>query len=556
MGAERSYPDGEEERVASFANTVIRGSIHMKRSTFLALAGALSLGLAAPSPATAQADKQVLVWGDTLPAGLDPHAIFDVPMQFVLLNMYDTLYRYIGNPPKLEPWLASGYTVSEDGLTWTLKLVPGVKFQDGSPLTASDVVFSFRRLLGMKRGPAGAFLPVLKPEGVTAPDAETVRFVLDKPYAPFLAALPLVAIVSQKQVEANVKDNDFGSAWLSANGAGSGVYRADPATYRPREALDLMRNKDHFKGWGHNPKPIDVVRSRPVAETSTRVLALMRGEIDATDSYLPTDQVERVEKNARTRVARDESMRVFIIRMNNKKPPFDNVNARKCFASAFNYEGFNNVILKGLVDRNPGPNPRNLWGNPPDLKGYKYDMAAAKAFCDKAKAEGAKLDREVEIHIQSELEQTSQSAQMFQADLQKLGIKMKIVPSTWPQITSATTKPETSPDLWIHWVSTYFVDPENWIGQMYDSQFHGTWKASAYYTNPKVDELLRKARSTSTQPERQKLYEQATTLVVEDSPDIWVYNTIQLRGLSKRVQGYQFSPVGGGGDLRWMSLSE
>ena len=208
------------------------------------------------------------------------------------------------------------------------------------------------------------------------------------------------------------------------------------------------------------------------------------------------------------------SMRVFIIRMNNKKPPFDNANARKCFATAFNYDGFNQVILKGFVDRNPGPNPRNLWGNPPDLVGYKYDLAAAKSWCDKAKAEGAKLDREVEIHIQSELEQTSQAAQMFQADLQKIGIKMKIVSSTWAQITSATGKPETSPDLWIHWVSTYFVDPENWIGQMYDSQFHGTWKASAYYSNADVDQLLRKARSISDRGEREKLYQQATARVV------------------------------------------
>src|SRR5205807_4630827 len=152
-------------------------------------------------------------------------------------------------------------------------------------------------------------------------------------------------------------------------------------------------------------------------------------------------------------------------------------------------------------------------------------------FCDKAKAEGAKLDREVEIHIQSELEQTSQAAQMFQADLQKVGIKMKIVPSTWAQITSATGKPDTSPDLWIHWVSTYFVDPENWIGQMYDSQFHGTWKASAWYKNPKVDELLRNARSLIEQAERAPLYEEATRLIVADCPDIWVYNTIELAGV-------------------------
>ena len=79
------------------------------------------------------------------------------------------------------------------------------------------------------------------------------------------------------------------------------------------------------------------------------------------------------------------------------------------------------------------------------------------------------------------------------------------------QITSATGKPETSPDLWIHWVSTYFVDPENWIGQMYDTQFFGTWKASSYYGNAEVDELLRKARSTAVQAERDKLYQEATT---------------------------------------------
>ena len=71
--------------------------------------------------------------------------------------------------------------------------------------------------------------------------------------------------------------------------------------------------------------------------------------------------------------------------------------------------------------------------------------------------------------------------------------------------------------MWIHWVSTYFVDPENWIGQMYDSQFHGTWKASAWYKNAKVDELLRKARVTVAQAERQPLYEEATRMIVADA---------------------------------------
>jgi peptide/nickel transport system substrate-binding protein len=319
--------------------------------------------------------------------------------------------------------------------------------------------------------------------------------------------------------------------------------------------MDLARFPGHFMGWSHLERPIDTVRARPVLETSIRVLALLRGEIDATDSYLPTDQVERVERNARTRVARDESMRVFILRMNNMKAPFDNRDARLCFAHAFNYQGFNEIILKGLVVRNGGPNPNNLWGNPPDLQGYNFNLDQAKQYCDRARAAGAPIGREIEIHVQSELEQTVQAAQMFQADLRKIGINLRIVTNTWAGITAATTQAQTTPDMWVHWVSTYFVDPENWIGQMYDSQFHGTWKASAWYKNDQVDDLLRRARSSLDQAERDRLYQQATRLVVADSPDIWVYNTLNLRGLSRRVQGYNFSPVGSGGELRLMSLS-
>jgi len=512
----------------------------------------LLAALLAPFAATAQ--QRPLVWGDTLPATLDPHAVFDVPSQFVLLNVYDGLYRYQGNPPRLEPWLAESHTVSADGLTWDFVLRPDARFQDGSLITAEDVAYSFRRLLTMKRAPAAAFTPVLTPDRVTAPDARTVRFVLSAPYAPFLAAMPLVAVVNPRAIAPNVVNDDWGAAWLAANSAGSGAYRVDGATYQARVALDLERFPGHFRGWADNPKPVEQVRVRPVLETSTRVLALLRGEIDATDSYLPTDQVERVERNARTRVARDESMRVFLFRMNNRRAPFDNKDARLCFAHAFNYEGFNNVVLKGFVVRNAGPNPGNLWGNPPDLAPYTFDLTKAREHCDKARAAGVDLARPIEIHIQNELDQTVQAAQLFQSDLKRLGVNLRIVPSTWPQITGATARAETTPDMWIHWVSTYFVDPENWIGQMYDSQFHGTWKASSWYANPEVDRLLRAARTNLDQAERQKLYAAATKLVVADSPDIWIYNTVNLRGLSKRVSGYTFSPVGSGGEIRLMSL--
>jgi peptide/nickel transport system substrate-binding protein len=514
---------------------------------------ALAAVMAVVPPAVAGAPG-VLVTGDNLPANVDPHQIFDVPMQFYSLNTYDNLYRYQGNPPKLEPWLAQSHTVSADGLTWEFKLRTDAKFQDGSAISADDVVYSFKRVLAIGKGPAGAFKPVLKPDNITAPDQETVRFKLEAAYAPFLSAIPIVMIVNPRVVQPHESNGDWGAAWLASNAAGSGAYLFDAATYRPLERADLKRNEAHFKGWTDNPKAPKEIQILPTRETSTRVLALLQGSVDMTDSYLPTDQVERIQKAKGVHIEKNTSMRVFILRMNNKKPPFDNLNARKCFAHAFNYDGFIKEILKGYAERNPAPMPNNLWGYPQDVKGYDYDLKKAKAFCDQAKAEGAPINRPISIHIQSQLEQTNQAAQLFQSDLAQIGINLKIISDTWANITSNTGKAESTPDLWIHWVSTYFVDPENWIGQMYDSQFHGTWKASAWYQNAKVDELLRRARGLTDQAARQPLYEEATRLIVADSPDIWVYNTVEIRGITDRVKGFRFSPVGSGGEMRWVQL--
>jgi len=501
------------------------------------------------------ASPDVLVPGWNLPANIDPHQVLDVPAQNVAFNLYDNLYRYEDNPPKQIPWLAESHTVSADGLTWEFKLRAGAKFHDGSAVTADDVVYSFQRVLKIGKAPAAPFLPVLKTEGIAAADPQTVRVRLEKPYGPFFSAVPMVMIVNKKLVQSHDKDGDWGAGWLASNDAGSGSYELKPETYVPLEKVDMERNEDHFLGWSHNPKPIRRVEIRPGQVTSTGVLALINGSLDFTDSYLPADQIENIDKSANARVNRNATMRIFIIRMNNKKPPFDNINVRKAFAHAFNYQGFIDEILKGNAQRDPTPLPNTIWGFPKDVKGYDYDLKKAKEYLQKAASEGANVKRPFEIHILQQLEQTTQAAQVFQADLNTIGINVKIIGSTFPNLTTAAGKVETTPDMWVHWVSTYFVDPENWVGQMYDSQFHGTWKASAWYQNPKVDELLRKARSLVDQEQRAPIYEEATRLIVADCPDIYIYNTIELCGVSKRVQGQRYCPVGSGCEVRWMSLT-
>jgi peptide/nickel transport system substrate-binding protein len=84
---------------------------------------------------------------------------------------------------------------------------------------------------------------------------------------------------------------------------------------------------------------------------------------------------------------------------------------------------------------------------------------------------------------------------------------------------------------------------------MYDSSNWGTWKASSWYKNPAVDELLGRARGTVDQEERATFYEEASRLIVEDAPDIWVYGRVEYPPLAKNVQGFEFCPVGVGRDF-------
>jgi peptide/nickel transport system substrate-binding protein len=143
---------------------------------------------------------------------------------------------------------------------------------------------------------------------------------------------------------------------------------------------------------------------------------------------------------------------------------------------------------------------------------------------------------------------------LLQSDLAKLGIDVRIVKALFPALTASTKTPESSPDMWIHWVSTYYVDPENWIGEMYDSSNWGTWKASCWYKNPHVDALLDQARRLVEQEQRARLYEEAYRLVVADAADIWIYNTVEHVPVAKTVHGFQFSPVGSGQEFWPISM--
>src|SRR5438046_6888710 len=117
----------------------------------------IALSMVAVSMLSAPAGAQTrFVFANESPYDtMDPHAAFDVGRVAVRLNLYDGLYRWLDNPPKLEPWLAESHTVSPDGLAYTFKLRRGARFHDGAEITAEDVRYSIERILALKaRAPA------------------------------------------------------------------------------------------------------------------------------------------------------------------------------------------------------------------------------------------------------------------------------------------------------------------------------------------------------------------------------------------------------------------
>lgn len=519
---------------------------HWTRRMFLlgASTGMLAAGLpsrtlgSSSAWAAGERTKFVATWSTS--DILDPHVKYDGSTTAFSLNLYDNLLRYQGNPPEIIPWLAETYESTDDGRTWVFHLRRGVTFHDGSELLAEAVHFSFARLLALGKAPSGAFRRMgLTIEQVQVRDPYTVEIKLAQPFGPFLSAIPVVSIVNPTVIKAREQNGDWAEPWLAQNEAGSGAYKlvkVDAAT-----GFTMERFPAFWRGWGE--KYIDEVEIRVVREQASRVLALMKGDVHMIETSLGADVLEKLEKHPRIKIIPAQSMRFFAIRMHNQREPFTDPDVRKAFSYAFNYETFIRDILKGRVVRNPVPMPRQLWGYPTELPGYAFDLDKAREHLRQA---SVKITRPIDIHVLATAEPTMQAALLLQSDLAKLGVELRIVKALFPVVVAASKTIETTPDMWTHWIVPQLVDPENWIGEMYDSSSAGTWKAASWYKNPTVDVLLGKARSIMAQAERAKLYAEACRLIVADAADIWVFDQIEYVPLAKTVQGYKFSLVGSG----------
>ena len=405
------------------------------------------------------------------------------------------------------------------------------------------MVYSMERVLALKKGAASLFVKVIKPGTTKAVDRHTVSFNLTKPSAIFLATVPEIHIMNSDLLKKHEKDGDWGSAWVSKNDAGSGSFKLK--RYDPAKGFLAERFKDHFYGWGD--KYLDEIEFRTVVEINSRVLGLMKGDFHGADGYMPQDQIKRLRKSDNVNVMDQESMRIFYFIIHNGREPMNDVNFRKALSYAFDYDGFITNILSGSVARNPVPLPNNIWGAPKGVSGYTFDLEKAKEYLAKVK----KPIREITIGALAGYGQTEQAAVLLQNALTKIGVKSKIVAEPWPVASGKMRKEDQMYDLLPLWKSTYYADPNNWVGEMYYGPNIGS-RNNSWYQDPQVDKWITEAIASTDKSVREANYAKAATKVMEDAGGIFVYNTKWFGPYNSKVKGVRFSPIGNAQEMRWV----
>lgn len=167
---------------------------------------------------------------------------------------------------KILPLLAESWDVSDDTLTYTFHLKPGATFQDGSSVEAKDVAYSVKRLMSLNEGPAYLFEGVLDENSVTATDASTVQFKLNKVYTPFLTNTPIMFVVNSDLAEANkTADDPWAQDYLANNSAGAGAYMLD--SWDRGATMTIKKYDGYHLGW--DDQSVDEVRFVVTNEEAT-----------------------------------------------------------------------------------------------------------------------------------------------------------------------------------------------------------------------------------------------------------------------------------------------
>jgi len=446
-------------------------------------------------------------------------------------QLYSRLLKATPDGSELLPGLAERWEQSEDQTVWTFYLRDGLKFSDGIPLTAEDVVFSFLRLRDHEGSVySGPFQPI---KDVEALDEKTVRFTLDGPAAPFFGSVEMfnAGIVPKHAVE------EMGEEEFAKMPVVSGPYMV--REWLPNDRLIMERNPYY---WREGYPKIDVVEFIEVPNDNTRVSMISTGEIDVAVS-VPWANIEELDQRDDIDVPLDPSTVIEVVLLNHKDPMLSDVRVRKAIAMALDVDNITKTVTFGKATRANSPLPNSLLYYDPDLPAIPYDPDQAKQLLEEAGAMGKKL----ELMMVSGSAITEQIHLLMQNQLTAVGFEVTIkqvdLGTWWDLLVGGEYQAAASwwynetpdPDLAVRWAL---------CGTCGSDSFY------TFYVNEEIDRLADEAVKEVDPQKRAELYHRIQQIALDEVAQIPLYYPPYTNAYSTAIQGLMMNPA-----IQW-SLEE
>lgn len=491
-----SFLEGTE--VAETAESARPGRLPYVAAAILAVfASAWGIAPANAANGKPAVDRNTLVVAlSSEPGNLDPQVAPSIDSAKYAWNIFDTLYGF-DLQGGLEPRLATGYQISDDGLRYTFTLRSGVTFQNGDPFTASDVKYSLERILDPVTKSTRRPYFVNSVKSVDAPDEHTVVFTLAQKDGAFLNKVAGYLYVVPRAYTQSLPNPEA----FALKPVGTGPYKL--ASRHVGQSIELQR----FDGyWGTAPQ-IARVRYRFIPEPSSRVNAVLAGEVDLATDIAAAD-AERLQGNkavAVTSVAGGSPLHVRIY-SNDPATPF----SKKGVRLALNYALDHDAIIKSVFREQAAPLASTIpasypYGSNPELKPYEYDPALAKKLLAEA---GYPKGFQTELLCAATFPRPLCEA--VAAYWSQVGIQAKVKVIDSVAFNRLNNVHQSGPLTFSEFGNAIY-DPIHVIGGSVSKT--GTW--SDYY-NADVQALIDQVEGEADRPKRDALFRQILKLTRDD----------------------------------------
>jgi peptide/nickel transport system substrate-binding protein len=446
----------------------------------------------------------------------DPYNTQDDRSIFTELQLYDRLVKLSADGKSVDPELATSWTVAPDGLTATFTLRDGVKFSDGTPLTADDVVFSLTRAIDQKGSWGFLFSPI---KDVVKVDDHTVKLDMAQAFAPLLPALSTFAASIYSM--ANFKK--YGDA-AGDHPLGTGAFMLDH--WDKGSQLVLTKNPYY---WQPGQPYLDKLVFTVVADDNARVLQLESGAVDVID-FVPPNQVTPL-KAAGDNVVQINGTAVDWITLNNQVAPLNDPNARCAMAWAVDRDAIAKTIFFGLATPAKSLLPSTTLYYDPNTNPIGFDLAKAKTLLA---ASSSPNGFSVTALVGSGDSTNLGVLQIWAASLKQIGITLNI-----QQVEPTTGQDLYNTEKYQIWASAWTndtPDPDELMGAGLD--YHNQNALHTGYHNDKAVALVNQGRSELDPTKRQAIYSQLQTIINADCPQVYTVEVPRLYATSAKVFGF------------------